>query len=126
MSIQASRDELTLAGSPEAGIDACSPPLTGQPLGESAAAGLAQIFRALGDPVRLQLVSLIGAHQGGEVCVCDLTSAFNLTQPTISHHLKVLREAGIIDSQRRGTWVYYRLVPAALERMGALLSAPPG
>jgi len=110
---------------PEADADRCSPPLTGQPLGESAAAGLAQIFRALGDPVRFRLVSLIGAHQGGEVCVCDLTSAFSLTQPTISHHLKVLREAGIIDSERRGTWVYYRLVPAALERMGALLSAPP-
>ena len=124
MSIQAARDELTIVGRPEVGTDACSPPLTGQPLDESAAAGLAQIFRALGDPVRLRLVSLIGAHQGGEVCVCDLTSAFNLTQPTISHHLKVLREAGIIESQRRGTWVYYRLIPAALERMGALLSAP--
>jgi ArsR family transcriptional regulator len=125
MSIQAGRAELTIVGLPLAGTDRCSPPLTGQPLGESAAAGLAQIFRALGDPVRLRLVSLIGAHQGGEVCVCDLTSAFNLTQPTISHHLKVLREAGIIDSERRGTWVYYRLVPAALERMGALLSVPP-
>jgi len=123
VSIQA-RDELTIIGLPDADTGACSPPLTGQPLSESAAAGLAQIFRALGDPVRLRLVSLIGAHQGGEVCVCDLTSAFSLTQPTISHHLKVLREAGIIDSQRRGTWVYYRLVPAALERMGALLTAP--
>ena len=126
MSIQAERADLTIVGISEPGSDACSPPLTGQPLGESAAAGLAQIFRALGDPVRLRLVSLIGAHQGGEVCVCDLTSAFSLTQPTISHHLKVLREAGIIESERRGTWVYYRLVPAALERMGALLSVPPG
>ena len=125
MPVQAAREELVIVGLPEADADRCSPPLTGQPLGESAAAGLAQIFRALGDPVRLRLVSLIGAHQGGEVCVCDLTSAFSLTQPTISHHLKVLREAGIIDSDRRGTWVYYRLVPAALERMGALLSAPP-
>ena len=69
------------------------------------------MFKALGDPVRLRLVSLIGAHQGGEVCVCDLTAAFDLTQPTISHHLKVLREAGIIDSERRGTWVYYWLCP---------------
>ena len=86
-------------------IDACSAPLVGEPLSESAAAGLAQVFKALGDPVRLRLVSLIGAHQGGEVCVCDLTAAFDLTQPTISHHLKVLREAGIIDSERRGTWV---------------------
>jgi ArsR family transcriptional regulator, arsenate/arsenite/antimonite-responsive transcriptional repressor len=126
MSIQADRTELAIVGTPEPGTAECSPPLIGQPLGESAASSLAQIFRALGDPVRLRLVSLIGAHQGGEVCVCDLTSGFNLTQPTISHHLKVLREAGIIDSERRGTWVYYRLVPAALERMGALLSVPPG
>ena len=93
-------------------------------MGESASAGLAQVFKALGDPVRLRLVSLIGAHQGGEACVCDLTDAFDLTQPTISHHLKVLREAGIITSERRGTWVYYRLVPAVLDRMGALLTAP--
>ena len=97
-------------------VEACSTPLVGEPIGESAAAGLAQVFKALADPVRLRLVSLIGAHQGGEV--------FALTQPTISHHLKVLREAGIIDSERRGTWVYYWLVPAALERMAALLSGP--
>ena len=109
-------------------VDACSAPLVGEPLSETAAAGLAQVFKALGDPVRLRLrlVSLIGAHQGGEVCVCDLTAAFDLTQPTISHHLKVLREAGIIDSERRGTWVYYWLVPTALERMSALLSLPAG
>ena len=105
-------------------VDACSTPLVGEPISESAAAGLAQVFKALGDPARLRLVSLIGAHQGGQVCVCELTSAFDLTQPTISHHLKVLREAGIIDSERRGTWVFYWLVPAALERMAALLSGP--
>ena len=107
-------------------VEACSTPLAGEPVSESAAAGLAQVFKALGDPVRLRLVSLIGAHQGGEACVCDLTSAFDLTQPTISHHLKVLREAGIIGSERRGTWVYYWLVPAALERMSSLLSLPAG
>jgi len=98
--------------------------LVREPIDETTAAGLAHMFKALADPVRLRLVSLIGAHQGGEVCVCELTEAFELTQPTISHHLKVLREAGIITSERRGTWVYYRLEPAALERMGALLSAP--
>ena len=74
-----------------AGVAACSTPLVGEPISEAAAAGLAQVFKALGDPVRLRLVSLIGAHQGGEACVCDLTTAFELTQPTISHHLKVLR-----------------------------------
>ena len=116
--------DLTPVTGPSAGAAECSIPLVREPIGESAAAGLAQVFKALGDPVRLRLVSLIGAHQGGEVCVCDLTTAFNLTQPTISHHLKVLREAGIITSERRGTWVYYRLVPAVLDRMGALLTAP--
>jgi ArsR family transcriptional regulator len=107
------------------GQDACAQPgLIGDPIREEDAAGLARVFKALGDPVRLRLVSLIGAREGGEICVCDLTSAFALTQPTISHHLKVLREAGLIDSERRGTWVYYRLVPAALARMAELLSVP--
>jgi ArsR family transcriptional regulator len=107
------------------GPDVCAQPtLIGDPIDETAAAGLAPVFKALGDPVRLRLISLIGAREGGEVCVCDLASAFDLTQPTISHHLKVLREAGLIDSERRGTWVYYRLIPAALERMAALLSLP--
>ena len=106
-------------------LEPCAQPaLVSEPINEAAAAGLAPVFKALGDPVRLRLVSLIGARDGGEVCVCDLTSAFELSQPTISHHLRVLREAGLIDSERRGTWVYYRLVPAALERMAALLSAP--
>jgi ArsR family transcriptional regulator, arsenate/arsenite/antimonite-responsive transcriptional repressor len=104
--------------------DACAIPLVREPISEAEAPGLARVFKALADPVRLRLVSLIGAHQGGEVCVCELTGAFDLTQPTISHHLKILREAGIIDSERRGTWVYYRLEAAALERVGALLSAP--
>ena len=114
--------EITAVSEPGTGAGACvSTPLTGEPLDEATAATLAQVFRALGDPVRLRLVSLIGAHQGGEMCVCDLTSAFDLTQPTISHHLRILREAGLIGSQRRGTWVYYRLLPDALERMAALL-----
>ena len=116
--------ELTAVAGPSAGPAECAIPLVREPIGEGAAAALAQVFKALGDPVRLRLVSLIGAHQGGEACVCDLTTAFNLAQPTISHHLKVLREAGIITSERRGTWVYYRLAPAALERMAALLTAP--
>ncbi|HEX6932685.1 MAG TPA: metalloregulator ArsR/SmtB family transcription factor [Streptosporangiaceae bacterium] len=98
--------------------------LIAEPIGDVAAVQMAHVFKALGDPVRLRLVSLIGARRGGEVCVCDLTAAFDLTQPTISHHLKVLREAGIITSERRGTWVYYRLVPAALEQMAAVLTPP--
>jgi ArsR family transcriptional regulator len=128
MSIQAGRAAMAVmpVHRSRAEAEACSTPLVGEPISEGAAADLAQVFRALGDPVRLRLVSLIGAHQGGEVCVCDLTTAFALTQPTISHHLKVLREAGIIDCERRGTWVYYWVVPAALERMAALLSVPGG
>jgi ArsR family transcriptional regulator, arsenate/arsenite/antimonite-responsive transcriptional repressor len=123
MSFQRAPDELAVVA--VTGPDTCAQPaLVSEPIDEAAAVGLALVFKALGDPVRLRLVSLIGARQGGEVCVCDLTSAFDLSQPTISHHLKVLREAGLIDSQRRGTWVYYRLVPAALERMAGLLSAP--
>jgi ArsR family transcriptional regulator len=124
MSIQQCRSPLDLLPAVAPDTAECSVPLVREPLGESAAAALAQVFKALGDPVRLRLLSLIGAHQGGAVCVCDLTSAFDLTQPTISHHLKVLREAGILTSERRGTWVYYRLVPAALERMAGLLSVP--
>jgi ArsR family transcriptional regulator len=124
MSMQANRTTLELVPTGEAGTgaEACSIPLVGEPVSEATAASLAQVFKALGDPVRIRLVSLIGAHQGGEVCVCDLTAAFDLTQPTISHHLKVLRAAGIIDSERRGTWVYYRLVPAALDRVAGVLS----
>jgi ArsR family transcriptional regulator, arsenate/arsenite/antimonite-responsive transcriptional repressor len=126
MSMPTSRTtiELLPAAGPGTGMEACSIPLVGEPVSEATAVGLAQVFKALGDPVRIRLVSLIGAHQGGEVCVCDLTTAFDLTQPTISHHLKVLRSAGIIDSERRGTWVYYRLVPAALDRVAAVLSSP--
>jgi ArsR family transcriptional regulator len=126
MSIQAGRRtlDLTPTARPQAVVEACAIPLVREPIGEAAAAGLAQVFKALADPVRLRLVSMIGAHAGGEVCVCELTTPFDLTQPTISHHLKVLREAGIITSERRGTWVYYRLVPAALEQIAALLTAP--
>jgi ArsR family transcriptional regulator len=101
----------------------CCAPLVREPLGEDEAAELARVLKAVADPVRLRLVSLIGARGAGETCVCDLTGAFELTAPTISHHLKVLREAGLITSERRGTWVYYRLVPGALERL-AILFAP--
>jgi len=93
-----------------------------QPLGEDDAKSLAAVFKALSDPVRLRLLSLIASHEGGEACVCDLAGPFDVTQPTISHHLKVLREAGLIGSERRGTWVYYWVLPAALGRLGSLLS----
>jgi ArsR family transcriptional regulator len=92
-----------------------------EPLTPHAATDLARGFKSLGDPVRLRLLSLIAARAGGEVCVCDLTGAFNVTGPTISHHLRVLREAGLIDCERRGTWVYYWVIPSVLAAMSALL-----
>ncbi len=95
--------------------------MVNESLTESDAVDLAKGFKALGDPVRLRLLSLIAARAGAEVCVCDLTDAFHVTGPTISHHLKVLREAGLIDCERRGTWVYYWIIPSALARLSQLL-----
>jgi len=100
---------------------ACCVPMVDEPLSGDAAADLAHGFKALGDPVRLRLLSLIAAQAGGEVCVCELTDGFQVTGPTISHHLKVLREAGLVDSERRGTWVYYRVVPTRLAELSRLL-----
>jgi ArsR family transcriptional regulator len=105
--------------------DACCTPLVTEALTEESAVDLSRSFKALGDPVRLRLLSLIAARAGGEVCVCELTDAFTVTGPTISHHLKVLREAGLIDSQRRGTWVYYWIVPARLAALSQLLDVSP-
>ncbi|MBG0830770.1 helix-turn-helix transcriptional regulator [Planomonospora sp. ID67723] len=100
----------------------CCAPIAREPLAETEAAELAVLLKAVADPVRLRLLSMIGSHAGGEACVCDLTDAFDLTAPTISHHLKVLRTAGLIDCERRGTWVYYWIVPAAVARLGELFS----
>ncbi|GGR49496.1 hypothetical protein GCM10010168_80410 [Actinoplanes ianthinogenes] len=97
--------------------------LTVAPLPASSATEFAAMFKALGDPVRLRLLSMIASAADGEICVCDLSSAFHLTGPTISHHLRILREAGLVDSDRRGTWVYYRAVPATLILLAGLLHA---
>ncbi len=99
----------------------CCAPLVREPLTEDWAGDLAGMFKALGDPVRLRLLSLVACSAGGEACVCDLTAPFALSQPTISHHLKVLREAGLLDCERRGTWVWYRVVPAGLAQLAAVL-----
>lgn len=107
----------------EMSAGACCAPLTEAPLAVDQAELVARMFKALGDPVRLRLLSLITSADG-EVCVCDLNAAFDLTQPTISHHLKVLREAGLVDSQRRGTWVYYWPLPANLKQLSILLDTP--
>ena len=101
----------------------CCSPLVREPLSADRAVELARVFKAMGDPVRLRLLSLIASHDGGEACVCDLTEVFALTGPTISHHLKVLREAGLITGDRRGTWIYYRVRPDAL-RLASEVLAP--
>jgi ArsR family transcriptional regulator, arsenate/arsenite/antimonite-responsive transcriptional repressor len=102
--------------------DECCTPLLGQPLTAEQAADLARILKALADPTRLRLVSMVAAHEGGEACVCDLTDPLGLTQPTISHHLKVLVDAGIFTRDQRGKWAYYALVPRALDAVSAVLS----
>jgi ArsR family transcriptional regulator len=105
----------------DTGSECCSP-LVREPLSQPQAVELARVFKAVGDPVRLRLLSLIASHDGGEACVCDLTDTFDLTGPTISHHLKVLREAGLITGERRGTWIYYRAQPETLARLSAVLT----
>ena len=101
--------------------EGCCAPLTREPLKQADAVDLAPLFKALGDPVRLRLLSLIACHDGNEACVCDLTGAFDLSAPTISHHLKVLRQAGLITSERRGTWIYYRISPEVIAHVSSLL-----
>ena len=100
----------------------CCTPLAREPLGEADATDLARVFKALADPVRLRLFSLIASFEGGQACVCDLTGEFDVSQPTISHHLKVLRDAGLVGSERRGTWVYYWVLPQMLGRLSGLLA----
>ncbi|OBS01332.1 transcriptional regulator [Mycobacterium gordonae] len=113
---------------PEDGAaDACcvTPPLLREPLGEPAAVEMAKKLKALADPVRLRLFSAIASHSGGEACVCDISGGIDVSQPTVSHHLKVLRDAGLLTSERRASWVYYAVVPEALSEIAALLDLTP-
>jgi ArsR family transcriptional regulator, arsenate/arsenite/antimonite-responsive transcriptional repressor len=104
----------------------CPPgPLLREPLSAAAAADMAVKLKALADPVRLQLFSAIASHAGGEACVCDISGGIEVSQPTVSHHLKVLRDAGLLSSQRRASWVYYAVVPEALHSLATLLSITP-
>ncbi|MEV7991621.1 metalloregulator ArsR/SmtB family transcription factor [Streptomyces sp. NPDC086077] len=116
-----SKQELVVVGQDDRSTSCC-PALLTTPLDEEQATDLAKVFKALGDPVRLRLLSLIASRAGGEVCVCELTPAFDLSQPTISHHLKLLRQAGLIDCERRGTWVYYWALPDTLDRLSTFLT----
>lgn len=102
---------------------ACCSPLTREPLSQHAAEQVAPLLKALADPVRLRLMSLVASHHDGEACICDLNRAFDLSQPTISHHLKVLHEVGLLDREKRGVWVYYRARPQALTALGSLIGA---
>ncbi|GAA2390696.1 metalloregulator ArsR/SmtB family transcription factor [Gordonia cholesterolivorans] len=99
----------------------CSP-LVREPLCVEDAGEVSSVFKALADPIRLRLFSLIASHAGGEACVCDISPAVDVAQPTISHHLKVLKAAGLVASERRASWVYYRVVPEALATLTAVLS----
>jgi ArsR family transcriptional regulator, arsenate/arsenite/antimonite-responsive transcriptional repressor len=99
----------------------CCPAFGVAALGAPQAVELAAMFKALGDPVRLRLLSLIASHPGGQACVCEISSTVDVSQPTISHHLKLLRAAGLLDCERRGTWVYYWVIPQALQQLSSLL-----
>lgn len=105
--------------------EACCPPgaLLREPLSAAAAADIAVKLKALADPVRLQLFSAVASHAGGEACVCDISVGLDVSQPTVSHHLKVLRDAGLLTSERRASWVYYAVVPEALASLSVLLGA---
>lgn len=99
--------------------------MTGSVLSAEQAEALARVFKALADPVRLRLLSMIAGADRGEACVCELTVGFDVSGPTISHHLKVLREARLIEGDRRGTWIYYRVLPQALEAASVALMVTP-
>jgi ArsR family transcriptional regulator, arsenate/arsenite/antimonite-responsive transcriptional repressor len=105
---------------------ACCSPLTKEPLSEGAAGRIAPLLKALADPVRLRLLSLVASHAEGEACVCDLNDAFELSQPTISHHLKVLHDVGLLDRAKRGVWVYYSVRRDALADLAALVGGVAG
>jgi ArsR family transcriptional regulator len=102
---------------------ACCTPLAREPMSKEQADKVAPLLKALGDPVRLRLMSLVLSHEDGEACVCDLIPAFDLSQPTVSHHLKVLHEAGLLNREKRGVWVYYQARPEALAAMTTLFAA---
>lgn len=103
---------------------ACCAPLVTELLGQKDAEQLAVTLKALADPARLRMLSIVASSEGQEACVCDLIDPIGLSQPTVSHHLKVLTEAGFLRRSKRGTWVYYRLVPEALERVSGVLVSP--
>ena len=111
---------LTIEPAPTA---ACCAPVTRAVLEQDAADRLARTLKALADPARLRLLSIVAAHQDAEACVCDLTEPIGLSQPTVSHHLKVLVDAGFLTRSKRGTWAYYRIVPGSLDAIASVLTS---
>jgi len=107
---------------PTAVTAACCAPIVRAAMSARDAEVLARTLKAVADPARLRLLSLVAAHQGGEACVCDLTDPIGLSQPTVSHHLKILVDAGLLTRDKRGVWAYYALVPAALDALAAALT----
>ncbi len=101
---------------------ACCAPLVRAALSAEDAATLATTLKAIADPARLRLLSLVAAHEGAEACVCDLIEPLGLSQPTVSHHLKVLVDAGLLEREKRGVWAYFALVPGALDSLAAVLA----
>jgi ArsR family transcriptional regulator, arsenate/arsenite/antimonite-responsive transcriptional repressor len=118
--VGADRPMLPLVG------DCSRPLLLREPLTADQAADLARTLKAVADSTRLRLLSIVAAHEGGEACVCDLTEPLGLTQPTVSHHLKILVDAGIVTRDKRGVWAYYALRPAALHALAEILGGSPG
>nr|WP_240148274.1 metalloregulator ArsR/SmtB family transcription factor [Diaminobutyricibacter tongyongensis] len=104
-------------------LQSCCAPITRDVVSEENAASLARALKALADPARLRIVSMIAAHEDGEACVCDLTDPLGLSQPTVSHHLKVLTAAGFLTRSKRGTWAYYRIAPGSLDAVSSFISA---
>jgi ArsR family transcriptional regulator, arsenate/arsenite/antimonite-responsive transcriptional repressor len=102
-------------------VDACCAPVVGTVLGVEDATRLSTMFKALGDPTRVRLLSLIAAHEGGEACICDLTGPVGLSQGTVSHHMKLLGEAGLVSREQRGKWAYYRVERPMLMALSAAL-----
>ena len=103
---------------------ACCAPLVAEPISKTDAEITAKAFKALADPARVRIVSIVASHGDQEACVCDLQDALELSQPTVSHHLKVLVDAGLLRRTKRGTWAYYALIPGALDGLAKVLASP--
>jgi ArsR family transcriptional regulator, arsenate/arsenite/antimonite-responsive transcriptional repressor len=106
--------------------NACCPPSSGGGLDADSAQRLAAVLKVIADPTRLRLLSIVAAHDEGEECICNLTDQVSLSQPTVSHHMKVLVDAGLLEREQRGKWAYYRLLPGTIDTLSRLVSTIAG